>query len=49
MDDEEFKRELKKRLVEEAKEVVGAFDEEMLNELSDVLRMVKEEIISDLV
>lgn len=41
LDNEEFEEELKKKLVEEAKEVVGASDKEMLNELSDVLELVK--------
>ncbi len=37
----EFEKELKKKLVEEAKEVVRASKEELLNELADVLELTK--------
>ncbi|MDP4009379.1 MAG: nucleoside triphosphate pyrophosphohydrolase [Candidatus Shapirobacteria bacterium] len=41
LDDEEFEVELKKKLVEEAKEVGLAINEELLEELADVLELVK--------
>ncbi len=37
----EFEKELKKKLVEETKELVGASKEELLNELADVLELTK--------
>lgn len=37
----EFEKELKKKLVEEAKEVAKASKEELLNELVDVLELTK--------
>lgn len=46
LNDEQFKRALKEKLVEEAKELLEAkTDEELLNELSDVLQLF-ESIIS---
>ena len=41
MDNSEFEKELKKKLVEEAKELAHASKESLLNELSDVLELVK--------
>lgn len=41
MKDTEFEKELKKKLVEEANEVCEAPKEDLLNELSDVLQLVK--------
>lgn len=41
MDDDEFKRELKRKLIEEAKEVKGAKRSELLKELADVLELIK--------
>ncbi len=37
----EFEKELKRKLVEESKEVAGAPKEELLNELADVLELTK--------
>lgn len=37
----EFEKELKKKLVEESKEVEKASKEEVLNELADVLELIK--------
>lgn len=37
----EFKKELKKKLVEEAKEVIETDDKGLINELADVLELVK--------
>ncbi|MCD6500618.1 nucleoside triphosphate pyrophosphohydrolase [bacterium] len=37
----EFKRELKKKLIEEAKEVIKAKKDELLKELADVLELIK--------
>ena len=41
LDDKEFEVELKKKLVEEAKELQNAGDEELVGELADVLELVK--------
>lgn len=41
MDDLEFETELKKKLVEESKEVLIAPKEELMNELADVLQLIK--------
>jgi len=41
MDDLEFEAELKKKLVEESKEVLAAPKEELMNELADVLQLIK--------
>lgn len=41
MDEKEYEKELKKKLVEESKEVSEAPKEEMLNELADVFELVK--------
>lgn len=42
LNDEQFKSTLKEKLVEEAKELLGAkTDEEILNELSDVLQLLE--------
>jgi len=41
MNDNEFKRGLKKKLVEEAKEIKGAKKGELLKELADILELVK--------
>ena len=41
MDDEEFVAELKKKLLEEVKELVESSDENILNELADVLEIIK--------
>lgn len=40
MNDNEFKRELKKKLVEEAKELKGTKKSELLKELADVLELI---------
>lgn len=40
--DEEYTKALKEKLVEEAKEVVGAKDEELPSELADVLQLVQD-------
>ncbi len=37
----EFEKELKKKLVEESKELAKASKEELLNELADVLELIK--------
>ena len=37
----EFERELKKKLLEEAKELVKAPKKELINELSDILELIK--------
>lgn len=41
MGKDEFKRELRKKLFEEAKEVIGAEKDELLKELADVLELIK--------
>jgi len=41
MKDKEFEKELKKKLVEEAKELLKAPKDELLNELADVIQLVK--------
>lgn len=41
LDEMEFEKELKKKLVEEAKELQNADDEEIVSELADVLELVK--------
>ncbi len=41
MDEDEFERELRKKLVEEAKEVSEATESELKNELADVLELTK--------
>lgn len=41
MKNKEFEKELKKKLIEEAKELFKAPKEELLNELADVLQLVK--------
>jgi len=41
MDEDELKMELKKKLIEEAKEVKGAKKDELLKELADVLGLIK--------
>ena len=41
MGSKEYEKELKKKLVEEAKEVESASREELINELSDVLELAK--------
>ena len=38
---DEFKRELKKKLIEEAKELKGAKKSELLKELADVLELIR--------
>lgn len=40
MDKEKFEWELKKKLLEEAKELINAPKEKLLNELADVLELV---------
>lgn len=42
LDDEEYTKTLKEKLVEEAKEVVGAKNEELPSELADVLQLVQD-------
>jgi len=41
MDNSEFEKELKKKLIKEAKELSHASNESLLNELADVLELVK--------
>jgi len=41
LDEEEFEKELRKKLIEEAEEAKDADDEELLKELSDVLQVIK--------
>jgi predicted house-cleaning noncanonical NTP pyrophosphatase (MazG superfamily) len=41
MGKDEFKRELRKKLLEEAEEVTGAEKEDLLKELADVLEVIK--------
>jgi len=41
MKEGEFKRELKKKLIEEAKEIIKAKKDELSKELADVLELVK--------
>lgn len=41
MGEKEFEKELKKKLIEESKELVNAPKEELLNELADVLELTK--------
>lgn len=41
LDNKEFEVELKKKLIEEARELQNANDEEILGELADVLELVK--------
>jgi predicted house-cleaning noncanonical NTP pyrophosphatase (MazG superfamily) len=41
MEKKEFEEELKKKLVEEAKELIKAPKKELLNELADVLELIK--------
>lgn len=41
MDEDEFKKELKNKLIEEAKEVKRAKKGELLKELADVLELIK--------
>lgn len=41
LDEKEFEIELKKKLIEEAKELQNASDDEILGELADVLELVK--------
>ena len=41
LNDSEFKKELKKKLLEEAREVIRATKDEIPNELADVLEIVK--------
>jgi predicted house-cleaning noncanonical NTP pyrophosphatase (MazG superfamily) len=41
LSDEEFEIELKKKLVEESKETALASDDELLEELADVLELIK--------
>jgi len=41
MKKDEFKKELKKKLIEEAKEIKGAKKSELLKELADVLELIK--------
>jgi len=41
MKDKEFKRELKKKLIEEAKEIMGAGKSDLAKELADVLELIK--------
>jgi predicted house-cleaning noncanonical NTP pyrophosphatase (MazG superfamily) len=41
IDDKKFEIELKKKLLEEARELVSASNENILNELADVLEVIK--------
>ncbi|MCL5090947.1 MAG: nucleoside triphosphate pyrophosphohydrolase [Patescibacteria group bacterium] len=41
MDETEFEKELKKKLVEEARELLEAPEDELINELADVLELTK--------
>ena len=41
MEEDEFKRELKKKLIEESKEIVETKKEDLVKELADVLEIVK--------
>lgn len=41
MAEDEFNRELKKKLIEEAKEVIGIEKDELSKELADVLELIK--------
>lgn len=41
MNEDEFNRELKKKLIEEAKEVIGVEKDELSKELADVLELIK--------
>jgi len=41
LDEKEFEIELKKKLIEEAKELHNASDDEILGELADILELVK--------
>ena len=41
MGKDEFKRELRKKLFEEAKEVIGAEKDGLLKELADILELIK--------
>ena len=41
LDEKEFERELKKKLIEESKELNEASDKGILNELADILELVK--------
>lgn len=41
MDKNEFRRELKKKLIEEAEEIKGAKKSELTKELADVLELIK--------
>lgn len=41
LDDKKFETELKKKLVEESKEVSDCSSEELVNELADVLELIK--------
>jgi len=40
MDDDEFEIELKKKLLEETKELIEASDEKVINEMADVLQVL---------
>lgn len=41
LDDEEYEKELKKKLIEEAKEVSEASNDKLMRELADVLELTK--------
>lgn len=41
LDKDRFEKELKKKLVEESKELIEAKEEDVVNELADVLELVK--------
>lgn len=41
MGEKEFEKELKKKLVEEARELVGVKKKDLLNEMADVLELLK--------
>jgi len=41
MEEDEFKKELKKKLIEEGKEVIEAEEGELVKELADVLELIK--------